>query len=407
MVAAALSDLLAMNQTTPSPVAMDFINGLLVNYLKVQAGGSIRGGDRYNEIGETVDEVKAGFFIGSDGRCKVSGIEMNGYVGTTGLAGMNWTGADRLISGPAMSHGSGPGLIAYQNDGKALLYFPGNGKLCVIENVGVNGWQYNVGGNILTLTRTASYPSSMTRYTSSNFALLRKDTTMRLSNHRRTGNTVSTQGSDFYPDDSTSNSMCIVALDELNSSVGVIQASTPIADSIYLLPTMTTSPTSGFIQDGSRVTLSTGFTNIYDIHAALMDYRTLVLLVRTGTGPSYSHYMVRYEDSNRNPIRAHVWVETSRVLLSGEADCIYAKSPYELLYTTTSVSACTVGLLTWTGSEWVTPTNYIEQSSSPTSDFAVPVNGTDYIIYEISSQKVILYRMGYALNDLYRPNDIM
>jgi len=54
-----------------------FINKLMAKFLKVSA--SLRGGDRYDEDGTTIDGTKLGFFFsGLTGGCKVAGIEFEG-----------------------------------------------------------------------------------------------------------------------------------------------------------------------------------------------------------------------------------------------------------------------------------------------------------------------------------------
>lgn len=71
-------------------VVTAFINSLFAQYIKVQTGGSIRGGDRYDESGTTVDGTKPGFFISASGGCKVAGIEFEGSQG----GGVQWGVSD-------------------------------------------------------------------------------------------------------------------------------------------------------------------------------------------------------------------------------------------------------------------------------------------------------------------------
>lgn len=55
-----------------------FMNKLFTQFVKIQTGGSIRGGDRYDEDGAVVDGTVPGFWIGASGACKVAGIEFEG-----------------------------------------------------------------------------------------------------------------------------------------------------------------------------------------------------------------------------------------------------------------------------------------------------------------------------------------
>jgi hypothetical protein len=65
-----------------------FMNKLFAQYVKIQTGGSIRGGDRYDEDGAVVDGTVPGFFISASGACKVAGIEFEGSQG----GGVQWSG---------------------------------------------------------------------------------------------------------------------------------------------------------------------------------------------------------------------------------------------------------------------------------------------------------------------------
>jgi len=63
------------------------IRSLFTQYIKVESGGSIRGGNRYDESGAIDDSTEPGFFINAAGSCKVSGLEFSGY----GAGGVQWS----------------------------------------------------------------------------------------------------------------------------------------------------------------------------------------------------------------------------------------------------------------------------------------------------------------------------
>jgi hypothetical protein len=92
-----------------------FVNKLFTNFLKVNA--SLRGGDRYDETGATIDGTKSGFFFsGLTGGCKVAGIEFEGSLG----GGVQWgtphkIGTDTTISGAGFHAicSLGRGLLAH------------------------------------------------------------------------------------------------------------------------------------------------------------------------------------------------------------------------------------------------------------------------------------------------------
>ena len=55
-----------------------FIDALGSKYIKIQSGGSLRGGDRFNQDGNVVDNSALGFWLGSDGRLKVRDAYLDG-----------------------------------------------------------------------------------------------------------------------------------------------------------------------------------------------------------------------------------------------------------------------------------------------------------------------------------------
>jgi len=91
---AALQDMLAVADASDTTsfvqtlVAVDaFINKLFSKYIKLQTGGSIRGGDRYDASGNLVDGNVSGFWFGSNGVLKLahqtvepSGIDTGSFV---------------------------------------------------------------------------------------------------------------------------------------------------------------------------------------------------------------------------------------------------------------------------------------------------------------------------------------
>ena len=61
------------------------IQSLFAQYIKVETGGSIIGGDRYGTAGTVIDSDEPGIYIGADGTTKMSGrLESSNWVGTDG-----------------------------------------------------------------------------------------------------------------------------------------------------------------------------------------------------------------------------------------------------------------------------------------------------------------------------------
>lgn len=73
-----------------------FIGRLFAQYIKVLTGGSIRGGDRYDATGTEVDPTALGFFLASNGGCKVNGL--SGTLGGSELSGLYWSTASKIGS---------------------------------------------------------------------------------------------------------------------------------------------------------------------------------------------------------------------------------------------------------------------------------------------------------------------
>lgn len=55
-----------------------FVTNLMAQYLKIQTGGSLRGGNRFNADGTVADIGAEGFHFGADGRLKLYGIDFQG-----------------------------------------------------------------------------------------------------------------------------------------------------------------------------------------------------------------------------------------------------------------------------------------------------------------------------------------
>ena len=95
MRSAALEDIFRLNcLATPIVITEGttyieaMIYRLFAKYVKILTGGSIRGGDRYDESGSTIDGTKSGFYISASGSCKVAGMEFEGSQG----GGVQWGG---------------------------------------------------------------------------------------------------------------------------------------------------------------------------------------------------------------------------------------------------------------------------------------------------------------------------
>lgn len=77
-----------------------FIDSLGAKFIKLITSGSIRGGDRFDSAGAVIDASKTGFFLGADGKMKVSGLTFEGING----GGVAWgapvpIGTNLTISG--------------------------------------------------------------------------------------------------------------------------------------------------------------------------------------------------------------------------------------------------------------------------------------------------------------------
>jgi len=99
MRSAALEDIFRLNcLATPIVITEGttyieaMIYRLFAKYVKILTGGSIRGGDRYDESGSTIDGTKSGFYISASGSCKVAGMEFEGSQG----GGVQWGGGQQV-----------------------------------------------------------------------------------------------------------------------------------------------------------------------------------------------------------------------------------------------------------------------------------------------------------------------
>ena len=99
MRSAALEDIFRLNcLATPIVITEGttyieaMIYRLFAKYVKILTGGSMRGGDRYDESGSTIDGTKSGFYISASGSCKVAGMEFEGSQG----GGVQWGGGQQV-----------------------------------------------------------------------------------------------------------------------------------------------------------------------------------------------------------------------------------------------------------------------------------------------------------------------
>lgn len=123
---------------------------LFAKFLKINSGGSLRGGDRYDEDGAVIDGTKPGFFISASGACKVAGIEFEGSQG----GGVAWSGISQIGSSYSIS-----GVV----DGSGCCYFSptmlvfadeGNNNMRMLK---WNGSTWAMVGSALSLT-DITYP---------------------------------------------------------------------------------------------------------------------------------------------------------------------------------------------------------------------------------------------------------
>ena len=124
-----------------------FISKLFAQYIKVQTGGSIRGGDRYDQSGAIVDGTKPGFFIAASGACKVAGIEFEGSQG----GGVQWGHPYEIGSGTSVAGIGWPAISALS--GNDIAFIDGtNDKLRCYR---WNGSTWTVIGAELSITGVA------------------------------------------------------------------------------------------------------------------------------------------------------------------------------------------------------------------------------------------------------------
>lgn len=125
-----------------------FVNKLMTNFLKVNA--SLRGGDRYDEAGATIDGTKSGFFFnGLTGGAKISLLEFEGTSGAgTPFGCPSIVGSSLLITGSNQM-----GAIAAM-DGTDLAYI--DGALDSLRMYRWNGAEWSLLGTALSVSGVAA-----------------------------------------------------------------------------------------------------------------------------------------------------------------------------------------------------------------------------------------------------------
>ena len=115
-------------------------------YLKIITGGSMRGGDRYDETGAVVDGTKSGFFIGASGACKVAGMSFEGSQG----GGVQWGGGQQVGTGLTIS-GTGVTALTALNATDVAFIDENNKSLSCYR---FNGSTWSLIGSSLTISGT-------------------------------------------------------------------------------------------------------------------------------------------------------------------------------------------------------------------------------------------------------------
>ena len=146
---AALQDMLSIADASDTTsfvqtlVAVDaFINKLFSKYIKLQTGGSIRGGDRYDASGNLVDGNVQGFWLGADGILKARDAYLDGGLYAYGVpfmvvAAFNFTdnaGTAVLLSGKNISS-----LSRFQQGGYRINFTT---PIKVRYYIGSDGYRY-------------------------------------------------------------------------------------------------------------------------------------------------------------------------------------------------------------------------------------------------------------------------
>ena len=135
----------ASNYFTLLAANVAFINQLFAQYIKVQTGGSIRGGDRYATDGSIADGTKPGFYIGASGACKVAGLTFEGSQG----GGVQWAGSINSIANFMQPvGGAAGGAIAAMSSTSLAFIDSTGGKL---RHYSFNGYSFTMDGNEFTL----------------------------------------------------------------------------------------------------------------------------------------------------------------------------------------------------------------------------------------------------------------
>jgi len=121
------------------------IQSLFAQYIKVETGGSLRGGDRYDESGAVDDGTKPGFFISAAGACKVSGLEFSGY----GAGGVQWSWPSQIGTNTSVVAGGIAGIAPLNGTDIALAFADPNPRLSMYR---FDGTSWAIVGNRLTTT---------------------------------------------------------------------------------------------------------------------------------------------------------------------------------------------------------------------------------------------------------------
>jgi hypothetical protein len=155
--AAALEDIYRLNCVATPIVITEgttYIESLMyrmfAKYIKVLTGGSIRGGDRYNESGTIIDGTKPGFFIPASGVCKFAGIEFEGSQG----GGVQW-GAPALMGTPLAIASVGAPSLCNLDGSNIAVYEYTTSILQTYQNSGTTWAPISSGNNIGVLANAS------------------------------------------------------------------------------------------------------------------------------------------------------------------------------------------------------------------------------------------------------------
>lgn len=356
-----------------------FINKLFAQFIKIQTGGSIRGGDRYDQNGTVVDGTVPGFFISASGSCRVAGLEFEGSQG----GGVQWgmptiIGSGLVISGMTsmkLSHLTGnlAAVIDRGNDHLGTYQWNGStitqsGTIFELSTLSSGSYTFVDANNLCTLNTTDIYITYNETYIGPSY----RGTLMRWNGS--TWAAISTTGGPV-------NAGYGISTAALNSTTMV--ACINAADNHYDLSTYSLSGTT-FSKIGNtlHITDNTG-GNIFALNSTDIVAVGSYLTTYRWNGTDWSKVgssLLLPNSSTGAPLNA-----TDVVILSS--------------------AGATFSMYRWNGSVWTAMSiaGAVDIDTGASGVFtACAMNGSDVLCGSSKQNALYVYRFGFALSSPWR-----